>query len=1826
MITVRGARQNNLKHIDIDIAVGQFTVVTGVSGSGKSSLAFDTVYAEGQRRYIETFSSYARQFLEQMDPPNVDSVEGIPPAIAIRQVNPVRTSRSTVGTMTELNDHLKLLFAKRARLFCSGCGQEVAVDTPDSVMDTLFASEYADSHVLIVFWLAVPAHFTREETVELLEGQGYRHVDDDADGRLRIVQDRVVFAQARRARIVEALETAFIKGKGELGVVRLGEGRTEVEERKFSNRLSCPACNIDYAEPTPNLFSFNSPVGACETCRGFGRTISFSESLVIPDRTKSLSEGCIRPFQTPSFVELQDELMVYAKRRKFPVKKAWMDLDEADQRWVLDGEGDWDSGRWWGVRRFFDWMESRAYKMHVRVMLSRYREYVLCSTCQGSRLKAAALNWRLILGEQTLSIHDVMLMPISDVFTFFDAFRKTLMSRDAQTLFDEIMPRLRYLLEVGLGYLTLDRQSRTLSGGEVQRINLTQALGSSLVNTLFVLDEPSIGLHPRDVGRLVDVLKRLRNAGNTVLVVEHDPDVIAAADRVIEMGPGPGERGGEVVFHGSVSDLKTCKASVTAPYLTGVANMLLPSRVSDSLSRGVLRVRGAREHNLRNITVEFPLHRFVVVTGVSGSGKSTLMNDVLFTNVQRRLGRAVEECGACDGIDGVEKLTDIVLVDQSPIGKTTRSTPASYVGAFDLIRRHFACLPGALERGYSYGDFSFNAGVGRCPVCKGSGFELVEMQFLSDVYLKCEECGGRRYRKEICEILMPWTRRVRMVSIADVLDMTVVEALDAFSFNPKIVVSLQPLVDVGLGYVRLGQPVPTLSGGEAQRLKLAGYLAGSAGKRASKRGHTLFLLDEPTTGLHFSDIDVLNSVLRRLVADGDSVVVIEHNLMVIREADHLIDLGPEGGAEGGDVVATGTPEEVAAVETSRTGEALRASMETEQPPLAHAAESDVAYAPAFSPAMISVRRARAHNLRNIDVDLPLNAFSVITGVSGSGKSTLAFDILFSSGQRRYLECLNAYARQFVQPQAKPDVLSLTALPPTVAIEQRLSQGGWTSTVATVTELYNNLRLLFLTLGEQHCPDCGGSIEQQTPEQILAQMLRRHQGEDLLLVARLVSGRKGIYKELAEWASKRGYTTLRVDGTWRDTKPWVAPDRYKMHDIDLPVARFSVSEAVTKPLLAGIKEALDHGSGILRVLPAVRRGATGNKAFKEYVVSTARVCAACEISFEEPDPRLFSFNSSRGRCPACNGYGVEAGRGASRKKKKGNSRGQTLDFADAVGDTIDGHGSAVCPVCRGSRLNATARAFRFHGAGIADLTRQTVSEALRTFSTLKLGKREQAVASGIVGDMVSRLAFLEKVGLGYLSLDRAVPTLSGGEGQRIRLAAQLGSNLCGVCYILDEPTIGLHQRDTEMLLETLVGLRDKGNTVIVVEHDEQTMLQADYIVDMGPGAGVEGGRVVVQGVLEHVMQSDVSRTAHFLREPMVHPLRGGWRDCRKAKQLVIRGAFLHNLKKIDVSIPLARFTVVTGVSGSGKSTLVRDVLYDSLRPINAPRGRPALVGCRGIEGEKSIKRVLEVDQTPIGRTPRSCPATYVGFWTAIRNLFAATPEARLRGYDASRFSFNIAGGRCPDCSGQGMVRMEMSFLPDVTALCETCNGARFNPETLNIKYNGKSIADVLAMSVMEALPLFASHLPIRHALQLLVDVGLGYLSLGQQSSTLSGGEAQRIKLVKELARCTPKPGIRQQPTLYVLDEPTVGLHMADIDNLLKVIHKLVDGGHTVVVIEHNPDVIAEADWVIDLGPEGGDDGGRIVAQGSPEKLAKRPPARSFTARYLRETLSRREPGE
>jgi excinuclease ABC subunit A len=1877
-IRIRGARQHNLKNLDLDIQTGELTVVTGPSGSGKSSLVFDTLYAEGQRRYVETFSAYARQFLDRMDRPAVDRVDGVPPAIAIDQTNPVRTSRSTVGTMTELNDHLKLLFARAAQLFDKQTALPVRHDTPETIYADLVARAAAagDPRLVFTFPVELPADTTAEQQAQWLAASGFTRVHGErvvgARKVLDVVADRLRLAGAEKVRVMEAIELALKRGSGRLSVfVAAGEGEPE-PNWKYSTGLHCPESDLRYADPQPAMFSFNSAYGACDTCRGFGRVIGVDMGLVIPDGRRTLRNGAIKPMQTPAWKDCQDDLIKYAGEAGIPRDTPWSQLTAAQRHWVIEGTPNWTgqwNKQWYGVRRFFGYLESKAYKMHIRVLLSKYRSYTPCGTCGGARLKLEALLWRIgdkdgadaVLAPEKrylpvgatwtreqlealpgLSLHDLMQLSIDRLRRFFDALTlpSTMLDDALKLLLDEVRTRLKYLCDVGLGYLSLDRQSRTLSGGEVQRINLTTALGTSLVNTMFVLDEPSIGLHPRDMNRIVQAMHRLRDAGNTLVVVEHDPAVMLAADRLIDMGPGPGERGGQIVFDGTPEKARDAN-TLTGAYLGGRKQVSTGFRRLVNEATPKLLLEGARDHNLKNVSVAFPLQRLVCVTGVSGSGKSTLIQDVLYPALARHFGKATETPGEHDRLLGADFLADAVFVDQSPIGKTARSNPASYVGAFDELRKLFADLPLARERSYTAGTFSFNAGDGRCPTCGGSGFEHVEMQFLSDVYLRCPDCDGRRYRAEILDVKI--VRGPMQLSIADVLDLTVAEAAHWFQNDREVVARLQPIIDVGLDYVRLGQPVPTLSGGEAQRLKLAGFLAEAASspaQRVAKKG-TLFLFDEPTTGLHFDDIAKLMRALRKLMDAGHSLLVIEHNLDVIRASDWIVDLGPEGGEAGGEVVCTGTPDDVMAHPTSHTGLALRDYAQalgfgTQKAEEGRALQSVLRAARAERRAAddsIRIVNAKENNLRSLSVDIPRGKFNVITGVSGSGKSTLAFDILFNEGQRRYLESLNAYARSIVQPAGRPEVDAVYGIPPTVAIEQRLSRGGRKSTVATTTELWHFLRLLWVKLGLQHCVNDGAPVKAQSAESIAAQLLRDHRGEHVGLLAPLVVNRKGVYTDLAKWAKARGHTHLRVDGEFLPLNPFPRIDRFKEHTLELPVGDIVVTPENEAELRELLSKALDLGKGVLHLLhpldglaaameEAGMTTAAGAGIGTVKVFSTKRACPVCGTSYPELDPRMFSYNSKHGWCTGCVGTGLKL----TREQRKAyddtlrdeDNKGREQTFPSEEPE-VEGVGGETCPDCGGARLNRASRGVTFEERAIQEIARLSVHETRAWIDSLHLEGRDADIARDVVSEIRSRLEFLADVGLGYLTLDRAAPTLSGGEAQRIRLAAQLGSNLQGVCYVLDEPTIGLHPRDNGILLGALAKLGAAGNTLVVVEHDEDTIRRAEHLIDIGPGAGKRGGTLVAQGLVADLAAQPLSLTGRLLAHPLQHPLRPRREIDWTAPALMLRGATLHNLREVDLRVPLGRLVAVTGVSGSGKSTLARDVLLANVQ--SALTGSRKWTGCTSLEGFQEIDRVLEVDQTPIGKTPRSCPATYIGFWDAIRKLYTETLEARARGYTAARFSFNTGDGRCPGCEGQGLKTIEMSFLPDVKVHCDVCHGARFNAETLAVSWRGKSIGDVLRMEVDEAVGFFASMPSIAHPLQLLADVGLGYLTLGQPSPTLSGGEAQRIKLVTELSKVrddVTRRGQKPPKTLYVLDEPTVGLHMADVEKLIRVLHRLVDGGHSVVVIEHDLDVIAEADWVVDLGPEGGGDGGRVVVAGTPEAVVA---AASHTGVALAPVLAR-----
>lgn len=1900
-IRIFGAQQNNLKNLDLAINTEEITVLTGVSGSGKSSLAFDTLYAEGQRKYVETFSPYARQFLDRMDKPQVERIEGILPAIAIDQTNPVRTSRSSVGTMTELNDHIKLLFAHSANLYCRQCASPVHQDNIQSIQEQLatLSQKQNDPRLVLCFPILVPANFTDEEVKAFLEQQGYTRIHKEEEvsrqvidkkskktklelmKKLYVVQDRFRFSKAEPERVAEALEHALNHGQGFCRVYAALESGEEIVW-PFSQQLHCAPCDISYQKPHASTFSFNSPIGACDHCRGFGRSMGIDYGLVIPDESLSLANGAIRPWQTPSFKIQQDDLMKYAKKTGIRTDTPWRELNEAERQWVINGDPEWTGKRnawdlqWYGAQRFFDWLETKSYRMHVRILLSKFRSYTPCPVCQGSRLKADANLWRLGDGLQHdyaegnykrfmpvaarwsettleqlpgLTIHDLMQLPIGHLRDYFNSpYFDANADKASELVLTEIRHRLRYLCDVGLDYLSLDRQSRTLSGGEVQRINLTTALGTSLVNTLFVLDEPSIGLHPRDMGRIIEVMQRLRDAGNTLVVVEHDPQVMVAANRILEIGPGPGERGGDIVFDGTPEKLRTAN-TLTGKYLGNVLRVEapLPMKVSDKTPK--LLLEDVNANNLKNVDVAFPLNRLVCVTGVSGSGKSTLIQDVLYPALLKHFGEPTEAPGEYQHLLGAEQLASVVMVDQSPIGKTARSNPASYVGAFNAIRNLFAQAPMSLERGYKPGTFSFNTGDGRCPTCKGTGFEHIEMQFLSDVYLRCPDCHGKRFRDEVCEVQVEHLGQA--ASIDEVLEMTVQQALDFFKGLREVQTALQPLIDVGLEYVKLGQPVPTLSGGEAQRLKLAGHLAEASrsrtkGKQLALKG-SLFLFDEPTTGLHFDDVARLMHAFRKLLAAGHSLIIIEHNLDLVRAADWIVDLGPGGGEHGGQVIAQGTPDALKGMEHSFTAQALVA-YEEEIVRTANNSQLDESYKDSTMLAdkaigtdskslqaiyqenskarvraknnnSIEILNAREHNLQGIDVEIPRDKFTVITGVSGSGKSTLAFDILFQEGQRRYLESLNAYARSIVQPAGQPDVDAIYGIAPTVAIEQRTSRGGYKSTVGTMTEIHHFLRLLYVKLGTQYCPSCQVPVEPQRPDQIVAHIMSHHRGQRIGILAPLIIARKGYYTDLAKWADNKGYSHLRVDNEFIPVNPWPRLDRHTEHTIELPVLDIVVDPANETELREAIHTAIQHGQGQLSILFELdpEKPLTPDYLTQKHF-SVKRACPSCSRSFPEPDPRLFSYNSKHGWCESCFGTGLKI------KDFKEELSGEESAWLNREAEEDD----PVCPSCDGSRINEIARNVLWQKLPINKLSEYSVEELEEFFLSLDMNEREQQIARDVLLEIRSRLKFMRNVGLNYLSLDRAAPTLSGGEAQRIRLAAQLGSNLQGVCYVLDEPTIGLHPRDNQILLNALSHLEGNGNTLVVVEHDEDTIKRAQHIIDMGPGAGTRGGRVIAQGSYEDILKSPQSLTGEFLRNPMQHPMQPR-REIRKDHPMVgIKNATLHNLQGVNAAIPVGCLTVVTGVSGSGKSTLARDVLLENLRGKVAQKEPTTdYSGCDEILGWDKLERILEVDQTPIGKTPRSTPATYIGIWDDVRRLFAQTRVAKLQGWTATRFSFNTGDGRCPACDGQGMRTIEMSFLPDVKVGCELCEGQRFNPETLAVKVRDKNIGEILSLEVDEVIDFFTAHPKIHRGLQLLQDVGLGYLTLGQPSPTLSGGEAQRIKLVTELLKARLDEGVHKTGrassaphTLYVLDEPSVGLSMADVKKLIQVIHRLVDAGNTVVIIEHNLDIMAEADWILDLGPEGGTEGGHLVAAGSPEELIKRH-KHSHTGQALKDFMER-----
>ena len=2095
-IVIRGAREHNLRNISLSLPRNKLIVMTGVSGSGKSSLAFDTLYAEGQRRYVESLSTYARQFLGQMPKPDVDSISGLAPSISIQQKSTSRNPRSTVGTITEIFDYLRVLYARVGQGYCYVSGKPIKAQSTDQIVDSLLNQPAGTKYQILAPIVQNQKGEFRDLFEDLLK-KGYLRARVDGEvinlsdapilrkhhkHNIEVVIDRLVAGGTQRTRVAEAVEQALKLADGQLicSVERTGSAsnRTSGEnvtaadeeqslqslaapprsvrraksakrpaasrtpgdadlvaedsleldsdadgfdgdsdgpegsgptalalqssDRLYSSHYACAESGMSYEPPSPQLFSFNSPLGMCMDCNGLGMRHGFPMHQLIVDEDKSIQKGATLLLPTwtkigrwPRHI-LAGAANAIEQDCQLPVdsllKMKWKDIPEQAKQLWLYGTGErhvtftWKTragawkhgGKWEGwVNRLLESYRTAVNPMRRR-QLEKYMEVVPCSSCNGERLNRQARNVRLKTNSPRfiarrksatnpksqisnlksdgakkqlltqdgieLSLPQLCALSIEEATEFFDSLvLDSTQQLIAEEALKEIRGRLGFLLQCGLNYLSLDRSAPTLSGGESQRIRLAGQIGCGLVGVVYILDEPSIGLHPRDNTMLLGSLQRLRDQGNTVIVVEHDEETMRAADHVVDFGPGPGVLGGEVVVEGSVDDILKNERSITGAFLSGRQKIEIP-KVRRNPDRGAITVKSATHNNLKDVTVRFPLGRLISVTGVSGSGKSSIVNDILWQVVNRDVNKGVGDPGVHGSIEGLELIDKAIDIDQSPIGRTPRSNPATYVKVFDEIRKLFTQLPQSKLRGYKEGRFSFNVEDGRCEACEGHGATKLEMDFLADIWIPCTVCEGRRFNHETLEV------KFRDHSIADVLNLEIRDAVQLFESFPKIKQLLKTLCDVGLEYMQLGQASPTLSGGEAQRVKLAREL----GKRST--GRTLYLLDEPTTGLHFADVKKLIEVLQGFVEAGNTVIVIEHNLDVIKTSDWVIDIGPEGGAGGGRVVVEGTPEDVARCVKSHTGIALRSVLPdlklraserlTVSPPSTKTLSQLSADTPFSNTTSIRITGAGQHNLQSINLEVPREQMSVFCGPSGSGKTSLAMDTLYAEGQRRYVESLSAYARQFLGQMPKPRVESIQGLSPAIAIEQKTVGSTPRSTVGTVTEVYDYLRVLYARLGVMHCPKCQIPAVQQTTDQIVDSILNMEAGTKLLLLSPIEVDRSTPFTKIWDRLRANGFARVRVDGTTYNLEDVPEIDHRRAHTVAVVVDRISVDKKQRTRIADSIEAALDLGKGVIHV--AIADPKKEEPKWSQQRFSLHLSCSKCQRSFERQTPQKFSFNSPLGWCHVCEGLGKEFGAnqamlvtspertlldgaigawpdpktnasfrmilqalsttfelpldqpwyllsptqqrlilygdsekwvavddsrasedtsGAGKARKESRSASSTTTSAScrafrfrykglypAIEEAsrlsfshrkslIEMAGERDCSMCNGSRLEAEAAAVRLRNVTLPQLCRMPLSEALKFLNGLRLDKEEKKIAGDLLNEATHRLNFLVEVGLDYLTLDRSMPTLSGGESQRIRLAGQAGRSLTGILYVLDEPTIGLHPRDNGRLLTALKRLRDLGNTVLLVEHDREVLDAADRLFDFGPGAGRLGGTVVAQGTPREMRKNKASLTGSYLggsRQipvPMVRrvasnapsvvvsastivvetdsklakPPAAAKRGKKSTAKAVIEtspaksiattqdfleltGASQHNLRNIDLRIPLKTFVCITGVSGSGKSSLIMDTLAPAVaRKLNMAAEAPGAF--RDLRGVEHLSKIVLVDQNPIGSTPASNPATYTGVFDEIRELFCRMPEAKVRGYRPGRFSFNRAGGRCEDCEGMGQQKIEMHFLPDVWVECPTCRGRRFNAETLTVRFNNCSIADVLEMPINKALELFSNVPKIRGPLATLDAIGLGYLTLGQSAPTLSGGEAQRIKLAAEL--CRPNRG----RTLYLLDEPTTGLHFDDILKLLSVLNSLVEQGNTVVVIEHNLDVIKTADWIIDLGPEAGAGGGQIVVQGTPEDV-------------------------
>ena len=1633
-ISIRGAQQHNLKNIDIELPHNKFIVVTGVSGSGKSSLVFDTIYRESQRKYFETFSSQARQLMGKIKRPEVEHIQGLSPAIAVNQKSTIQNPRSTVGTLSEIYNYLRLLYA------------------------------------------------------------------------------------------------------------RVG---------KYDNNM------LNKEEINRNLFSFNSEKGACSTCKGLGLQEKVDPELLIESEDKTLREGALK-ITTPSGYTVYSQVTIdvldkVCQSEGFNVDIPWKNLSDIQKDIILNGSNKIkipfgkhtleSRMKWTGIKA--KPREEGYYKGILPVMndilkrdrnknILRFVHSVECTECHGTRLSGKALS--VIF--HNYNIAQLTTLTIDELNSFLSEIKLTNKENIvASPIINQILKQTSLLIDLGLGYLNLNRESSSLSGGEAQRIRLVNQANTGIRGISYILDEPSIGLHNRDNDKLIELIRRLVDNGNTAIVVEHDKDTILASDWLVDIGPGAGIKGGEIIYNGPTSNLLNAKNSITAEYL----------KISNSLKQNVRKGNGktidihnASKNNLKNINVSFKLACLNIVTGVSGAGKSSLVEQVLAKSVKNKLNRSTNKAICDNNITGIENIDKIIEISQNPIGRTPRSNPATYTKLFDHIRQVFAEQELSKRRKWTKSRFSFNVKGGRCENCQGAGVIQIGMHFLGNVDILCEKCLGKRFNKETLEV------EYKGKNIYNVLEMSINEAYLFFDDNKHINRILQSFIDLGLGYIKLGQPATTLSGGEAQRIKLAAELS------KSSSGKTLYVLNEPSTGLHFADIKILLLSINNLVDKGNTVIIIEHNTDIINAADYVIDIGPESGKNGGEIVATGTPYEIAQTSTL-TGIALNKAFNNanriiDKNNKTHNISNSIQF-----------KSITTNNLKNIDIEIAINKITTITGLSGSGKSSLAFDTIYAESKRRYTESFSSYIRQFIDNQNNAKFESATGITPAIAVNQKNLNKNPRSTVGTVSDIYEYYRLLYARVGKAYCPDCGNKLENGNCTKcsfkghfpLMANNFSfNHQSGSCTECNGLghsITGNLSMIITNPELSIFDGalsndncikYFTEK-DGQFLAILQQVASDM----SIDYSVNWDSLNDTAKSIAL--------YGTGEKEFYVKWHFKRKNRKGVHEF---TTRWKGFATIIKEEYD---LKYKNKTGKC-------LE-----KFVKQK------------------------PCKLCNGERLNKEFRNVFFEDINISQLTKKSINESIVFFDMFNNKditdtelKNILKITEDIRIEIIRRLNLLKDAGLGYLSLDRNIITLSGGEAQRLRLSSQIGSELTGITYILDEPTKGLHARDTKQLIKLIKKLKNAENTIIIVEHDKDIILASDNIIEIGPKAGENGGEIIFTGDINNLLNNRNSETSRYLNTHK--SFIPSTKIPTNNKHLKIKNAFANNLRNINVDIPINCITTITGVSGSGKTSLVFDVIAKSANVSNP-------TNCTEISGLEYFENIISINQKDIKLNIATTPVMYSGIFDDIKNIFLNTEEAKKDKIKKSYFSFNSKDGKCTECNGLGFTKVSMDFFSDIWIECEQCKGKRYNNAALKYRYKNKNISDVLDMTFSQAYNFFNEHKKIQDKIAIINEIGLGYIKLGQKGNSLSGGESQRLKLALGLLN---KSKCRN---LYLFDEPSIGLHFADIENLIILFKKLVSNGNTLIVVEHNLDIIINSDYIIDLGPDGGNKGGAIIAKDTPKNI-------------------------